>query len=61
MRKIINYLQGVRLELSKVTWPKKEETVRMTLTVIVFSAIVAGYVGILDFLFTTILTKIFVR
>jgi preprotein translocase subunit SecE len=61
VRKIINYLQGVRLELSKVTWPKKEETVRMTLTVIVFSAIVAGYVGILDFLFTTILTKIFVR
>jgi preprotein translocase subunit SecE len=61
VRKIINYLQGVRLELSKVTWPKKEETVRMTLTVIVFSAIVAGYVGILDFLFTTILTKIFAR
>jgi len=61
VRKIIKYLQGVRLELSKVTWPKKEETVRMTLTVIVFSAIVAGYVGILDFLFTTILTKIFVR
>jgi preprotein translocase subunit SecE len=59
--KIINYLQGVRLELSKVSWPKKEETIKMTLTVIVFSIIVAAYVGILDFLFTSILTKIFVR
>lgn len=59
--KIINYLKGVRLELSKVTWPKKEETTKLTLTVVVFSAIVAGYVGLLDFVFTSILTKILTR
>ncbi|BCX15024.1 MAG: hypothetical protein KatS3mg088_707 [Patescibacteria group bacterium] len=61
MGKIIDYLKGVQLELSKVTWPKKEETIRLTLTVIVFSAIVAGYVGVLDFLFTSLLAKIFTR
>lgn len=61
MSKVINYLKEVRLELSKVTWPKKEETIKLTLTVIVFSAIVAGYVGLLDFAFTSLLTKILTR
>lgn len=59
MKKITNYLKEVKTELEKVTWPKREETVRLTATVILFSALIAAYVGLLDFLFTNLLTKIF--
>lgn len=52
MRAAINYLSEVRMELSKVTWPKKEEVIKLTLIVFSISAIVAAYVGGLDFLFT---------
>jgi len=58
MKQIVNYLSDVRLEISKVTWPKKEEVVKLTLIVFIISAIVAAYVGGLDFLFTKTLTFI---
>jgi preprotein translocase subunit SecE len=35
-------------ELKKVTWPTKEETIRLTATVFVISLIVAVYIGIID-------------
>jgi preprotein translocase subunit SecE len=52
---ISEYLQGVRLELSKVVWPKREEVIKLTLTVLIISALVGAYVGGLDFIFTKLL------
>lgn len=61
VEKIINYLKEVRLELSKVVWPKREEVIRMTSMVIVISAIVALYVGGLDYTFTKLLEGLLSR
>jgi len=55
VRKAINFLNEVRLELTKVTWPKREEVIKLTLIVFVISGIIAAYVGGLDFAFTKIL------
>ncbi|MBN1169002.1 preprotein translocase subunit SecE [Candidatus Woesebacteria bacterium] len=52
MKAAIKYLKDVRLELSKVVWPKREEVIKLTLIVIIISAAVAAYTGGLDFLFT---------
>ena len=52
MGAVLNYFREVRLELSKVTWPKREQVVKLTLIVFIISAIVAGYVGGLDLAFT---------
>ena len=61
MNKIIQYFKDVRTELSKITWPKKEEVIKLTLIVFIFSALVAVYVGGLDLIFTNILGKIIAR
>lgn len=61
MKKVLEYLVGVKAELKKVTWPNKEEVVRLTLLVFVTSGIVAAYVGALDFSFTKILGLIVSR
>jgi preprotein translocase subunit SecE len=42
-------------ELKKVTWPTRQETIRLTTIVIVISLIIGLYVGIIDVLFTKLL------
>jgi preprotein translocase subunit SecE len=55
--KIINFLKEVRLEMKKVNWPTRQETIRKTLIVIGISVAVAVFLGGLDFIFTTLLNK----
>jgi preprotein translocase subunit SecE len=61
VRKITDYLSEVRLELAKVTWPKRDEVVKLTLIVLAISVIVGLYVGALDFVFTKLLSIFIVR
>ena len=39
-------------ELKKVTWPSRNETIRLTLIVIGISLIIGIYIGIIDVLLT---------
>lgn len=55
VNKVSSFIGEVRLELSKVTWPKKEEVIRLTLVVLIISGVVGVYVGALDFGFTKLL------
>ncbi|OGM62311.1 preprotein translocase subunit SecE [Candidatus Woesebacteria bacterium RIFCSPLOWO2_01_FULL_39_14] len=55
MKVFIDYIKGVRSELSKVTWPKKDEVIRLTLTVFIISGIIGIYLGVLDFALTKLL------
>lgn len=55
--KIIIFLKEVRLEMKKVNWPTRQETIRKTLVVIGISVAVAAFLGTLDFIFTTLLNK----
>lgn len=41
---------GLIDELKKVTWPSREQTIRLTLVVIIISLIIGMYVGIIDIL-----------
>ena len=61
MKSVVTFFSEVRSELSKVTWPKKNEVVRLTSIVLLVSVIVGFYVGGLDYLFTTVLTRILTR
>lgn len=39
-------------ELKKVTWPSKQQTIRLTSVVIIISLIIGLYIGIIDVLLT---------
>lgn len=41
---------GIIDELKKVTWPTREQTIRLSLVVIIISLIIGFYVGIIDIL-----------
>ena len=61
VEKVTNYLSEVRVELSKVIWPKRQEVVRLTLVVLAISVIVGTYLGVWDFVFTKILEVVISR
>jgi preprotein translocase subunit SecE len=60
MKNLIDYLQSLRNELTKVVWPKKKDVVRLTLIVLSISGIIGIYVGLLDFIFTKLLESLIV-
>ena len=61
MKAISNFFSEVIYELKLVTWPTRDEVVKLTLTVFVVSGILGAYVGGLDYLFTTLLTKVITK
>lgn len=48
MKKITAYFKGVGKEFSKVSWPKKDELMRLSGIVLVLTLIFAGLVGVFD-------------
>jgi preprotein translocase subunit SecE len=43
-----DFLREVRIELKKVTWPSRKETIAATAMVILLSVVVAFFLGLLD-------------
>ncbi|NTU46056.1 preprotein translocase subunit SecE [Candidatus Roizmanbacteria bacterium] len=41
---------GITEELKKVTWPSRQDTIRLTMIVILISLIIGMYIGIIDVL-----------
>ncbi|MCP6718981.1 MAG: preprotein translocase subunit SecE [Patescibacteria group bacterium] len=55
--KINIFFKEIRIEIKKVNWPTKKETIRYTLITIAFSIAVAMYLGGIDLMFTALLNK----
>ena len=49
--KITTFLKEVRLEIKKVNWPTRQETIKYTFIVIGVSVVVAIFLGLLDWAF----------
>ena len=54
---IVRFAQESWSELRKVTWPTQEQVIRLTLLVILISALIAAYIFVFDNLFTIVITK----
>lgn len=52
------YLQESKKEFGRVNWPTKEETRKMTITVIIVSLAFAAFLGIIDAGFEFLLSKL---
>jgi len=53
--KVFGYFREVKIELSKVVWPKRSEVIKLTSIVFIISALVGLYSGVLDYLLTKLL------
>jgi preprotein translocase subunit SecE len=52
MRGILQFVKEAKAELMLVNWPNRDEIIRYTILVIVFSFAVAVFLGALDYLFS---------
>jgi preprotein translocase subunit SecE len=52
---MFNFVKEVKNELTKVAWPTRPDTIRLTLIVIAISVVAGLYLGGLDLLFTQML------
>ncbi|MCX5710293.1 MAG: preprotein translocase subunit SecE [Candidatus Omnitrophica bacterium] len=57
--KPVNFLKEVKAELGKVSWSNRQELLGSTVVVIVATAIVATYIGIIDVFLTQLLKILF--
>lgn len=51
MKNITNYLKNSFEELTKVTWPTKNQAVRLTIIVFIFCLLTAVFLGFIDYVF----------
>ncbi len=52
------FIQEVVAELKKVTWPSRDEVVRLTLVVIVVSVAVGALLGTVDLIFAWLMERL---
>ena len=55
----VKFFQEVIAELKKVTWPTRQETIKLTMVVIFVSTIIGFFVGGLDILLVNVSQMIF--
>jgi len=61
MNKIIQFFKEAKVELMKVNWPTKKDTINYTLVVIGISLGTAIFLGGLDFFFEFILKTFIIK
>lgn len=55
---MFNYLKDVRSELNHVSWPSRRITIMYTIVVVAVSVATAVYLGALDYIFSTLITRV---
>lgn len=60
-KKIITFLKEVRLEMKKVNWPTRKQTIRYVLIIIGVSAGVALFLGGMDKIFQILIDELILR
>lgn len=61
MRSVLDFLTSTRVELAKVVWPTPNQTVKLTMIVIMVTILVGFFVGGVDFLLAKSLEAIINR
>jgi preprotein translocase subunit SecE len=59
--KISGFFNDIKLEMSKVSWPNKEELIGSTVVVLVSLAILSGFIGVCDILLSKTINIIMAR
>jgi len=61
MNRFINFLKDVKIELSKVNWPTRDQMVKYTLIVLGLSFAIAIFLGGTDFVLQLVLNKFIIK
>lgn len=54
LTKTIDFFREVKVELTKVVWPSRTQTIQLTVLVILLTLIVGFFIGVIDYGLTTL-------
>ena len=57
-RRITKYMKEVRAEIRKVTWPSRQEVLRLSAIVVVVMILMSAFMAIIDFAFSRLMAAI---
>lgn len=55
---MFTYFKDVRAEMKHVSWPSRRLTIAYTVVVVLLSIAVGIYLGLLDYVFSAIVTRV---
>lgn len=61
MKQIFDFLKGVKIELGKVVWPSSQDTIRLTIIVIIVTFSVGFFIGAIDLILAKLLSLVINR
>jgi preprotein translocase subunit SecE len=61
MNKVFEFLVEAKVELSRVNWPTRKQITMYTVLVIAISLAVSFFLGSLDFLFSSLVTRFLIK
>lgn len=56
--KVADYFKNSYAELTKVNWPTRSQIVNLTIIVIAFSLVLAGFIGAVDYGFSRVIQRV---
>lgn len=56
--RVTKYLREVRAEIRKVTWPSRQEVIRLSAIVLVVLVVMSSFMAIVDYLFSRLMQVI---
>ena len=59
--KVANFVKEVKVEMTKVAWPTRDELMGSTVIVLVSLAILAGFIGVCDIILSKLVNIIMAR
>ena len=57
----LNYFRNSFTELAKISWPSREQTIKLTIAVMVFSVVVASFIGAIDLGLAEVVKRVIVK
>ncbi|MBI4831399.1 MAG: preprotein translocase subunit SecE [Candidatus Lindowbacteria bacterium] len=58
IQKIVDYVKTVKVEMGKVAWPTRTDLANSTGVVLVLVGITTVFLGIVDYILTTVVTRV---
>lgn len=55
---LTRYANETVQEIKKVSWPTQQQTVQMTVLVVAVSLVIGAYIGLIDYIFQSIISKV---
>ena len=59
MKKLLDFIKSVRAEWFKIVWPSRQEVVRATVMILIFSGVAALFFFVIDSILNAIVGWIF--